>query len=113
MEIVAAPSLCARRRALRDLVALGLARVRVGRRFDMDRGPLRAQAIGHAFGMTHDRIGALRGVDEDKHALARGPRPFNAMRAHIVDHLRVDPLRRPAQRELPQGREIAGREIIP
>ena len=113
MEIAAAPSLCARRRALRDLVALGLARVRIGRRFDMDRGPLCAQPIGHAFGMTHDRIGALRGIHQDKHALARGPRSFNAMRAHIVDHLSVDPLRGPAQRKLPQSRKIAGREIIP
>ena len=113
MEIAAAPSLCARRRDLGDLIALGLARVRIGRRFDMDRGPLRAQAIGHAFGMTYDRIGARCGIHQDKHALARGPRPFNAMRAHVVDHLSVDPLRGPAQRKLPQGRKIAGGEVIP
>ena len=34
------------------------------------------------------------------------------MRAHVVDHLSVDPLRRPAQRKLPQGCKIAGREIV-
>src|ERR1700732_1192329 len=32
------------------------------------------------------------------------------MGAHIIDHLGVDPLRRPAQRELPQGGKISGRK---
>ena len=90
--------------SLGDLISVGLACTCAGRCFDMDRGPLRAQAIGHAFGAAHDRIGAMRGIEQNKHALARRPRPFNAMRAHVVDHLGVDPLRRPAQRKLPQSR---------
>jgi hypothetical protein len=34
------------------------------------------------------------------------------MRAHVINHLGIDPLCRPAQRELPQSREIAWREIM-
>ena len=104
MEIVAAPSLCARRKTLRNPVALGLALAGAGRRFDVYRSPLRTQAIRHAFGMTYDRVGTRRGIHQNEHALARGPRPFNAMRAHVIDHLSVDPLRGPAQRKLPQSR---------
>ena len=34
------------------------------------------------------------------------------MGAHVVDHLLVDPLRRAAERQLAQRRQIAGLEII-
>ena len=83
-------------KSLGNLVAFSLARARISRRFNVDRSPLRAQPIGYAFGMANDSIGALGGIDQDEHALARRPRPFNAMRAHVVDHLGVDPLCRPA-----------------
>jgi hypothetical protein len=34
------------------------------------------------------------------------------MRAHVAAHLRVDPLGRAAQRQLAQGREVAGLEEV-
>jgi hypothetical protein len=57
--------------SLRDLVPMSFACAGVGRRFNMDRRPLRAQTIGHAFGMAHDGIGSLRRIDHDKYPLAR------------------------------------------
>ena len=59
--------------SLGNPVTVGFACTRIGRCFNMDRGPLRAQSIGHAFGMTYDCIGAACGIDQNKHALACGP----------------------------------------
>ena len=68
--------------------------------------------FGEAPRPPHQSSAAASTVDGDQQALARRPGPLDRMRAHVIDHLRVDPLRGAAQGQFAQGRQIAARKII-
>ena len=58
--------------------------------------------------VSDERIGA----DADEDALGRRPRPLDGVLAQIDDHLVIDPIGGAPERQLAQGREIAGLEEI-
>ena len=62
--------------------------------------------------MAHQGQAAGAAVDHQQHALARRPGTVDGVAAHVVDHLIVHPLRRPPQRQFPQGCEVAGQEVM-
>ncbi len=78
----------------------------------IDDGPRSAQPIGEAPCVSDQPLAAPLAVDADQQPVARGPGAGNGVAAHVSDHLLVDALRRPPQRQLAQRRQIARREIM-
>ena len=71
------------------------------------------QPVGQPPRITHEARRRRILADADQHALARGPGAADRVGAHVGEHLLVDALRRAAQRELAQGGQVAGLEVIP
>ncbi len=78
---------------------------------DMDRRPRRAQPVGDAARIAHERRAARVSIDADQHPLARRPRPLDGVGAHVGDHLLVDPLSGAAQGKFAQRGQVAGLEV--
>ncbi len=97
---------------LGDAIPFGLAQPLMPRCLDIERRPGSAKAVGDALGMAHELQRARLFTDADKQALAGRPGPGDGVLLHIVQHLLVDTLGGPPQRQLTQGREISGREIV-
>ncbi len=98
--------------ALGDAVALGLAEAVVARRLDIDRRPFRVEPVGDPSGVADECQRGRALADANEQPVAGGPRSGDGMRPHVVQHLIVDALCRAAQRQLAQGRQIAGLEIV-
>ena len=96
---------------LGDAIAFFFGQALRTRRLDIDRRPRGAQPVGQPARIAHQRSATGPVADADQHALARLPWPLDGMRAHVVDHLRIDALGRAAQRQFAQGREIARHEV--
>ena len=65
------------------------------------------QPVRQPFGVAHETGGARIFADAHQNALASRPRAGNGMGLHVGEQLLVHALRRPAQRELPQGGQVA------
>ena len=65
------------------------------------------QPVRQPFGVAHEAGGARIFAHANQNALARRPRPRDRMGLHVREQLLVYPLRRPAQRQLAQGRQVA------
>ena len=86
---------------------LGVAEARRSRRFDMHGGPRRAQRIGEALGGAHQLADAP--ASSLTATTIRSPPaqvPASAWRADMIEHLRIDRLRRAAQRQFAQRRQV-------
>ncbi len=78
----------------------------------MDRRPGCTQAVGQPLGVA-DQLGrTLAAMHAGQQPLPRGPGAREAVGAHVLDHLVVDALGRPPQRQLAQGGQVAGAEIV-
>ncbi len=66
----------------------------------------RVQGVGELLGVAHHDLAGSR-FDQRQHALARRPRPGDGVQAHVVEHVGIDMLGGPAQRDLSQGGEVA------
>ncbi len=95
-----------------DAVALDVAERQTAPALDRKRDPGRAQTIGEALGVADEPRAARVLADAHHDPLACSPGPRDGMGLHMREELVVDALRGAAQRELPQGREIAGREEV-
>src|SRR5262249_29844681 len=76
------------------------------RRLDIDRRPRSAQMVGNAPSVTDQPRSAQYLADADENPLAGRPGARDRMRPHMREQLLVDPLRRPAQCELAQCRQV-------
>ncbi len=78
----------------------------------MNRRPRPAQCVGAALGGANQlgRAGLFAHGNDD--ALAGRPTAGQGMGSEIIEHLRIDRLRGPAQRKLAQRGQIGLREII-
>ena len=91
------------RNALFGLVAQSVC----ARRMHVDCEPRHAGALRHALRRPHELLGHERFVDAHQKPVLGRPGSGDGVRAHVVDHLRVDPLGGDAHRELAQRGEIA------
>ena len=85
---------------------------RVRGRLDVERRPGRAQPLGQAPAIADERRRARLLVDADQDPLAGRPGPGDGVRLHVGEQLLVDALGRAPQRQLPQRRQVAGREVV-
>jgi len=108
-----AAELLGKAEAVGDAVALLLAQAVVARGLDVKRGPGRVQPVGEPLGVADEPADVERLADADQHALAGRPGAADGVLAHIGQHLLVDALRRAPERQLAQGGEVAGLEIVP
>ena len=79
---------------------------------DVERDQLGIEPVGGALGGAHGIGGGGAGIEADDHPLAGRPRAGNGMLAHVAQHLPVDAFGGAAQRQLAQGRQVAGREVV-
>ncbi len=93
------------RQRLFDPSAVGFVR-QVVRALDEERDPRRIHLIRHALRRANHRPRQLVRTDEGEDALAGGPRPLDARRAHPLGQVVVDRLRGPAERQFPQRRQV-------
>ncbi len=93
-------------------VALCVGELERAPRLDRDRGERRVQPVRESLGVAHQPGRARILADADENALARGPGAGDGVRLHVGQKLLVDPLGRAPQRELAQGGQVAGREIM-
>ena len=70
------------------------------------------QFVGQPARITKQHRAARLRINKGEKTLPRLPRARYGMRAHVIDHLRIDTLRRTAQCHFTQCRQIAGREKI-
>jgi hypothetical protein len=82
------------------------------RRFDVRDDPLRVQRGREASPRADQALGQLAGADAYQDPLARLPHVADSLVLTVSAHLLFDALRRAAQRQLPQGDEIAFAEEI-
>ena len=106
------PELGGELHVLRDLLPLLGREAERARRFDIDRGPRRALRVGQALGGADKGFGARQLADRNHDPFARRPIAGERMRPHIIEHLRVDGLRRAAKRQLAKSRQVRlGEEV--
>ncbi len=77
------------------------------RRFHVGGDPFRVQPAGQPAGRAHQSLAQRAGADADQQTLAGRPGAGNGVRLHVGAHLLVHPIRRPAQRHLAQGGQVA------
>jgi hypothetical protein len=78
---------------------LDVAEMRGAWRFDEQRRPWRFQCIGDALGGAHQSVRSGQLGDGDDDAVAARPGATDAEAADVLQHLRVDRLRRAAPRQ--------------
>src|SRR5215471_15529650 len=83
------------------------------RRLDIDRRPRSAQMVRYTSSVTDQPGSAWYFADADEDPFAGWPGAGDRMRAHMREQLLIDPLSRPAQRELAQRGQVPLRKIVP
>ncbi len=82
------------------------------RGLDMKRRPGRAEPVGQSPRIADTGRPARMRVDADENPFARRPGPGYGVGLHVGQQLLVDALGGAAQRQFPQRRQIARREIV-
>ena len=89
-----------------DAGVLRIGEVRGARGFDEQRRPRAAQPVGDALGRADQPVGAGQFADRHDDAVTARPGAAQPQRAHVVQHPRIDRLRRAAQRQFAQRRQV-------
>ena len=84
----------------------------VSARFNRNRQPRSIEAAGQATSSPHHRFRQRVGSNADQDPLRRRPGALDCVLAEVFDHLVIDPVRRAAQRQFPQGGQIPRLEEI-
>ena len=79
---------------------------------DVEAEELTVGTLGHARAAPDQRLGSRRAGDRDEHALARLPWLGDAVALAVLLERFVDSVGHPEQRQLAQGREVAGSEVV-
>ena len=97
---------------LHDAVAVGLAQVGLGGRFDIRRDPLGANTCRQPFAGAHKSRRQRAGADADQQPFHCRPQFAHAIFAAEILHLRIDALGGSAQGQLAQGDQVSLAEEI-
>ena len=89
------------------LLAIGRAEALVPRGFHVQRHPLGVKPRGHPPGGPRPPHRGPARADADQEPFRRRPGLPNAALRHVPAHLGVHPLRRAAERQLPQGDQVS------
>ncbi len=100
------------RQHAQDAFALRIRQLLQLRRLDIHGMPLDAELFGEPGGAAHQFLGAGTGADAGHQRFARGPDRTDGLVVAVDQHLVVDAVRRPAQRQFAQRDEIAFAEEI-
>src|SRR5262249_18292032 len=95
-----------------DTVPLDVGKSLRPRRLDIGRRPRSAQMVRYASSVTDQPRCAWYFADADENPLAGWPGAGDRMRPHMREQLLIDPLSRPAQRELAQRCQVPLRKIV-